>query len=353
MIYMREEYKGRSEQQRTPPEQIIEYVESKGFEFNSFVGEYRNSESKISYYCEHGHLTVRSIGSFKRKANCNECLRNRYAFERRNDISHVEELLIERNCRFVSGEYADDETPFEVEFLGCGHTEILSLSNLRYRFSGLCLECSAEEKKKRGRERERIKLFSFLEEHGFKFISFPNGYNKNTSIIEYECEKGHFNSKRVMALMARPICSECRKEELVGDKKGGWKGGITPLRVFLDKRIVDWKKDSAAQYNYRCAITGEEFDDIHHLVSFSSILSETLNELSLQNDTVNGYTQEEINAITELFIEKHYRYGLGIPITRKLHILFHKLYGQDGSTTPEDFYDFVDRINSGEIQIPN
>jgi len=57
-----------------------------------------------------------------------------------------------------------------------------------------------------------------------------------------------------------------------------------------------------------------------------------------------------------MFVDKrkslHWKYGLGIPLTKSFTVIFHKLYGTDGQTTPDDFGNYYDRYPSGDIQLP-
>lgn len=54
--------------------------------------------------------------------------------------------------------------------------------------------------------------------------------------------------------------------------------------------------------------------------------------------------------LSEKIIEIHFRHPLGVCLKENVHQLFHQIYGQTNNT-PEQFYEFVDRINSGDIQI--
>ncbi len=347
-----EKYRTRAENRRTPAEEVIRRVEHAGFIFKDFVGEYINATSLISYQCEMGHFNTRSIAVFLRKPSCAECVNEKRRLAHKNSEDVLRKILEDRFCEKISGEYVDGKSEIEIRFLNCGHVETTTLERMRGKFSGLCRECAIKQGLADTREKERKRLLSFLETKGFNLVSFPNGYYSNQSIIKYTCSLGHYNSKKICSLITNPVCRPCSNKRNSGKNKGSWRGGITPLRTFLDKKIAKWKKASAAFYNYKCAITGESFDDIHHLVSFSCILSETLSELNLKNATVSEFTEEEMTAVTNLFVEKHELYGYGIPLARKVHTLFHSIYGQNEFTYPNQFYEFVDRINSGEILLP-
>jgi hypothetical protein len=161
------------------------------------------------------------------------------------------------------------------------------------------------------------------------------------------------NSKTVGSAVNKKVCTVCYNLQRVGEKVGSWKGGRTPLRNYLLRQVSEWKLASAQAYNFRCSISGKEFEEIHHLVSFSNILDEATNGAGVPLKPILEYSEEELNMFVENIKSLHWKYGLGIPLTKKLHRYFHKIYGTDGQTTPENFYEFVDRIRSGEITIPD
>ncbi|PZT57538.1 hypothetical protein DN757_02415 [Paenibacillus silvae] len=47
-----------------------------------------------------------------------------------------------------------------------------------------------------------------------------------------------------------------------------------------------------------------------------------------------------LEKIRKLCVEKHYKYGLGVPLRRDLHIDFHVQYGY-GNNTYEQFLEFT------------
>ncbi len=121
-----------------------------------------------------------------------------------------------------------------------------------------------------------------------------------------------------------------------------WRKNVTKetFKNFL-RRILNntWKVDSIKKYNRKCAISGELYDDVHHLFSFNKITKETLQELGLDYRKYReSYTNEEINLIKDLFIKKNYDYGLGVCLTRKYHNEFHSIFGRN--PTPEDFWKY-------------
>ena len=134
-----------------------------------------------------------------------------------------------------------------------------------------------------------------------------------------------------------------------GVYSNAWKGGTSPLNAYLRDFIIEWKKDSMSSCDYKCVITGEKFDDIHHLYSFNKILKEIIMELNFPIYTeIRKYTEDELKLLRLKNIEMHDKYPLGVCLSRKIHNLYHSLYGDDN--TPEQFEEFKVRYNNGEFE---
>lgn len=138
-----------------------------------------------------------------------------------------------------------------------------------------------------------------------------------------------------------------------GSNNCNWKGGLTPLHTYFRSILNEWKNDSLKVYNYKCAFTGENNRDlqIHHTnENFSDIIAETLNLLKLPiHDNMLKYSDEEIKKINKCFLDLNYKHGLGIPLKRKLHKLFHVLYGLTNNTESQ-FVEFKQRYSDDEFK---
>jgi hypothetical protein len=199
------------------------------------------------------------------------------------------------------------------------------------------------------------KIFKILKENNLEFIEFPNDYINRDSLITYKCSVGHITTRKISTFLKSKNCPECTKlwviENQKGSKGSNWQGGKTYLSKNIKPLMKEWKKESMKNCNYKCVITGKRFDDIHHLYSFHLILEEAINELKLKyKSTIGEYSNEELIAITNKVKEIHKKYPLGVCLTKEIHDLFHKLYGIRNNT-PEQFYEFKQKIESGEIQI--
>lgn len=136
---------------------------------------------------------------------------------------------------------------------------------------------------------------------------------------------------------------------LKGSENGNWKGGITPLLFWFRNQLDEWKKESMKHHNYTCVITGKNFDEIHHLHSFKSIIGETLENLELDYyKNLEEFTDGELETMRDAILATNAKYGLGVCLTKEVHKLFHDLYGY-GDNTPEQFQEFSKRCKQGEF----
>lgn len=162
--------------------------------------------------------------------------------------------------------------------------------------------------------------------------------------IRSESHKGHVPSKeqRIKIGLAHK-----------GEKNFNWKGGISPIVTRLREYTIPWKIDSLKQYEYKCALSGinDGTIEIHHLYkNFSEIVYETFEILELEiNKDMSDYTQEERDMIQSKLLELHYKYGLGIPLTKLIHKDFHSIYG-NRNNTPEQFEEFKIKYESGKFK---
>lgn len=148
-------------------------------------------------------------------------------------------------------------------------------------------------------------------------------------------------------------CKLCYTENRGGENHPMWKGGITSLNNHLRNAILKWKYDSFKECDKTCDITGVKSRNniIHHLHPFSEIVKETMAILDLPiHQEINKYSSEELKSIDKKCLELHYKYGLGVCLTKDSHKEFHLIYGQNkGDNTKEQYKEFKEmkiKINS-------
>jgi len=134
-----------------------------------------------------------------------------------------------------------------------------------------------------------------------------------------------------------------------GENNPNWQGGITQLYEFLRRSLLQWKNDSIINCNYKCVLSGDRFNDIHHLYSFESIIKDTLLETNLElKSNISHYSQDELLLLSDKCLEIHYRHPLGVCLKQNIHILFHNLYGYKNNNEKQ-FEEFKQRYNNGEF----
>ena len=116
------------------------------------------------------------------------------------------------------------------------------------------------------------------------------------------------------------------------------------LRGMINK----WKKDSMNFCDYKCVVTGEKFNDLHHLYPFRNIIIETFATLKLEiKQSINDYTSTEKEMIRSELLRLHDLYGYGACLNGKVHALFHSVYGIKDFCY-SDFVNFLQDINDGK-----
>lgn len=117
-----------------------------------------------------------------------------------------------------------------------------------------------------------------------------------------------------------------------GSENPNWRGGTSELYNHLRNSINDWKTMSMKTCGYKCVITGERFDDIHHTYSFVNIVKDTLTNLGLPiNQFINEYSEDELNLIEKECMRIHME-NIGVCLRKDVHILFHQIYGKHDNT---------------------
>lgn len=136
---------------------------------------------------------------------------------------------------------------------------------------------------------------------------------------------------------------------LKGCLNGRWLGGIKELYKDLRDHLQIWKKDSMESCSYKCAITGLNFDNIHHLYPFKNIINELFENLNIeQKHRIGDYDEIEVDKIYKELCRLHDYYGLGICLSKDIHKCFHNNYGYNDFNIC-DFEDFKNKYFKGNF----
>lgn len=113
---------------------------------------------------------------------------------------------------------------------------------------------------------------------------------------------------------------------------------------YLRRNNTEWKKLSMKQCNYKCVVSGERFDEIHHIYGFNRIVDETLDFLGVdKNLAVCDISEDNLDIILKTFRSIQSKYPLGVCLTKEIHKEFHLLYGY-GDNTIEQWDEYIQKI---------
>lgn len=250
--------------------------------------------------------------------------RHKYTYE------EIYNIFQERNCTLLSTELTDGvftKVKYQCE---CGDISYVKISDF-IKKDVRCKQCGII-KNASARRLSYNNLKMFYENNGCVLLSSYDDYINQESELTFKCKCGNVDTKTFGAFKLTPKCKKCH-EYISMENHYSWKGGISPINEYLRKHILEWKKDSAKKYNYKSDISEKPFEVIHHVnKNFSEISIEVFQQLNLEPKQISEYSEEELNNITNLCIELHYKYGLGVCLTEEEHKLFHSIYGRENNT---------------------
>lgn len=138
------------------------------------------------------------------------------------------------------------------------------------------------------------------------------------------------------------------KNPLFGESNGRWNGGITNLSTALRENIYEWKQESMKICNYKCLLSGKEFDNIHHTIPFNLIIKEAVNNIGVDVKTdLGSYSEENRELLIKEVQNLHSQYGIGICLNKDIHKLFHDVYSYI-SFNDDDFKNFIYNYFAGD-----
>lgn len=141
-----------------------------------------------------------------------------------------------------------------------------------------------------------------------------------------------------------------KREELGLYRQNMESNSYSTLSKYLRGQNQKWKKDSMKASNYKCILTGSKNFEIHHLYGVSNIITDILNKYDYYKDKpFEDYSDEDLSFILSKFLEEQNKYPLGECIDKKLHVLFHSMYGQYYNT-PEQWEQFKKDYRNGRYR---
>lgn len=169
------------------------------------------------------------------------------------------------------------------------------------------------------------------------------------SEIQYIIDNWRLTPDKIMAeKLGRTFRSIKYKREELGLYRQNFEDKSYPsLSKYLRGQNQEWKKNSLVSCNFQCILTGSKNFEIHHLYGVSNIINDVLNKYPQYKDfSFSEYSHNDLLFLTNKFFEEQNKYPLGVCIEKKLHILFHSMYGQYYNT-PEQWYQFCNDYKIG------
>ena len=103
-------------------------------------------------------------------------------------------------------------------------------------------------------------------------------------------------------IIGRKAHAICDKRCQLGLLRKAEESSYENLSEFVRRNNVEWKKKSMQNCNYKCAISGERFDDIHHTYGLNLILNEVLLHLNIEiKGEIDDYSDDELSSILYTF----------------------------------------------------
>jgi len=327
---------------------IVKYIKSYNYNIIRFLEKYKNGKSEFIMMCDKGHKYKSNYSAFKSNGSrCPYCSGNA-----RLDGEFVYNEFLNNNLypKFIPSDYKNNNT--SLPYICPKHKEIgiqyKSYSALK--LSNGCRVCGIENSSETRRLSSKY-VYDLIKEKGLTPLESDTEYINNRTHIKCICMKhpDKIQNIRMDTLQTNKYgCKYCRYEDQSGENNYGWKGGFSSSKNFLRDKILQWKKDSIINSNFKCVLTGQIFDKIHHLYGFNLIIKEAFKETKIPVKKFIEYTNEDMTILSDKVIELHNKYPLGVCLKEELHKLFHILY-KCGDNTPEQFEEFKIRLKDGEF----
>ena len=124
---------------------VVNFVSQTGCELLST--EYKGVYEKLRFRCPCGREFEKAWNHFRydKVKRCPACAKDFAASKRRSSLDHVQELLREHGCEYLSGEYKNRKSKIRVR-CSCGHEKVTTVNVVTSgMFSGLCDACMRKE----------------------------------------------------------------------------------------------------------------------------------------------------------------------------------------------------------------
>lgn len=144
------------------------------------------------------------------------------------------------------------------------------------------------------------------------------------------------------AALGHPRASIKNRRNKLGLHRPAQQTQYDDIISYFRKYNTEWKKQSMQACRYRCIVTSERFDDIHHITSLNTIVKRAIAGTVFDSEDfdINIASKDEKHILVNLISSEQSKCGLGLCLKRNIHTHFHNIYGY-GDNTPEQFMKFI------------
>lgn len=232
---------------------------------------------------------------------------------------YIENWFLERDSKLI-GEFRGVDYPINFNCAQCGDVVKYSkYTKVKRVYRCLCKECRKRLIGVNKVESKADEVKMWLKEHNSELISKYQGANKR---IFFKCTKcggigDYFNFRGLKRSNKLCLCRKCTYINNLGENSSSWNFNLTEedrkhYKYGRGEDFKRWVRLIFKRDNYTCCITGQIGGKLsaHHLNNWAD------------------YSNER------------YILGNGVTLSRKIHRLFHRRYGNKHNTK-EQFIEFM------------
>lgn len=225
----------------------------------------------------------------------------------------------------------------------CGNIKYVTTSDLKKTLSCGCLkkEVKSDEMKKLNKK--------LWEDEEFRQMQS----DKMKEQVKEQWEDEEF----------RQMKSDKTKEQWEDEEmkwKMGYKGGITPISIYLRSLEIlnDWRMRAFIRADGYCEVSGKKIKngEVHHIKPFCEIIKEAhiLNDIEIK-EIVADYSEEDLETLKAYVEEWHKDTTNAIVLDKNVHKCFHNVFmkGKKRESSAKDIEEFKQRYLNGEFDKEN
>lgn len=293
------------------------YVKSKFEErgFDLLSKEYINTNTKLEYKCNRGHINLIDFDHLRSGRGCPDCgyENRRYSFDKVNEfIKKDGATLLNLERKYKSN---TTKKHMYITFkCTCGNIES-RFFDFSQEYKVQCKKCKYGKRQSKGRSGD----------YKYTIDDIKNIFPENYILISKEIKSikdkvtvkcPNFNHKPYYVFLGNLLrgckCRQCYSENQRGDKHFNWRYDLEEDERVRKRHLIGysfWRKSVLKKDEYTCQLTGVREDlEVHHINSYSK------------------YRESRLNIDN------------GITLNRYIHDRFHEVFGR--ITSKENFEKF-------------